>query len=151
MPDLVHALTSGMTGKCRHTEGFRVFHYRIIRFHIIFPPSNCSSWILTFYWCSHQHAGSRKGGSPLCPSGQALLPPFTDPFNQEQVIELFSFFFFLKSLYLLLRERERASMSGGGAEREGDRENRKQVPVPSVQSPKRAWPQELWDQGHWTS
>ena len=64
MPGVVHALTSGMTGKCHCTEGFRFSHYS----HYVsynFSPSCCSSWILTFSWYSCQHGvREREGASP---------------------------------------------------------------------------------------
>ena len=44
MPGLVHALTSGMTGKCHRTKGFRFYHYSHYVSCNFFPPYYCSSW-----------------------------------------------------------------------------------------------------------
>ena len=43
MPGLVHALTSGMTGKCHRTKGFRFYHYSHYVSCNFFPPYYCSS------------------------------------------------------------------------------------------------------------
>lgn len=43
-PGRVHALTSGMTGKCHRTKGFRFYRYSHYVSCNFFPPSYCSSW-----------------------------------------------------------------------------------------------------------
>ena len=73
MPGLVHALTSGTTGKCHRTKGFRFSHYSHYVSCNFFPPSNCSSWILTFNWHSCQHRGMERQGFCLSHSVAPLL------------------------------------------------------------------------------
>ena len=58
MPGLVHALTSGMTGKCHCTKGCRFYHYSHYVSCNFF--STFLLFTLTFNWRSCQHRGMER-------------------------------------------------------------------------------------------
>ena len=77
------------------------------------------------------HPSSQK--APKCMVSFDLHAILCRPKDSQAFLFFFKFFF---STFIYFWDRERQSMNGGGAEREGDTQNRKQAPgsEPSAQS-----------------